>query len=179
MITKFLSRLTFVLVLICLMGAASFAQSQKFSDPNSPYTFELPDPIWKAVVKPTAANPNVEYVYGDRLDGHLEIRKLSIKEGETISDLILREQEQKLQFIPGYVAGKEEVFVGSYRGRAFNYEFVKAGKPMAGRFYYLKTDESTVYVLRFTGYRDKLRTIRNQIDSIARTFKLKESVRQD
>ena len=157
----------------------AFGQSQTFSDPNSPYTFELPEPTWKAVVKPTATNPNVEYVYGDRLDGHLEIRKLAIKENETVSDVIAREQEQKLQFLPGYVAGKEENFAGSLRGKAFNYEYTKFGKTMSGRFYYLKSDESTIYVLRFTGLRDKLRSIRNQIDSISRTFKLKEEIKEN
>lgn len=173
--------LKFLMIGGVIMSFAMFAlgQSQTFSDPNSPYTFELPEPTWKAVVKPTATNPNVEYVYGDRLDGHLEIRKIAIKENETISDVIAREQEQKLQFLPGYVAGKEENFAGFLRGKAFNYEFTKFGKTMSGRFYYLKSDESTLYVLRFTGLRDKLRTIRNQVDSISRTFKLKEEIKEN
>jgi hypothetical protein len=46
---------------------------------------------------------------------------------------------------------------------------------MSGRFYFLKADDKTVYVLRFTGQRDKLRSVRNQTDSIARTFGLKKS----
>ncbi len=45
---------------------------------------------------------------------------------------------------------------------------------MIGRFYFLKAGDNTVYVLRFTGFRDKLRSIRNQTDSIARTFALKK-----
>lgn len=168
-----MKRFIFSLVLSLAFAVFSFGQSQTFSDANVEYTFELPETIWKMVVKPSASSPNVEYAYGDRLDGHLEIRKLSIKEGEVVSDLVQRDQEQKLQFLPGYVAGKEEPFAGAFRGRVFNYEYVKAGKPMSGRFYYLKSDDNTVYVLRFTGYKDKLRLIRNQTDSIARTFKLK------
>jgi hypothetical protein len=170
-----MKRFIFSLVLSLAISVFAFGQSQTFSDANAEYTFELPEPVWKMVVKPSASSPNVEYAYGDRLDGHLEVRKLSIKESEVISDLVQRDQEQKLQFLPGYVAGKEEPFAGAYRGRVFNYEYVKAGKPMSGRFYYLKSDENTVYVLRFTGYKDKLRLIRNQTDSIARTFKLKVS----
>ena len=150
------------------------AQTSTFSDVNAEYTFDLPDAIWKIVIKPTVTSPNVEYAYQDRLDGHLEIRKLKIGETELISDLILRDQEQKLQFLPGYVTGKEEPFAGAFKGRAFNYEFVRFGKNMSGRFYYLKADDSTVYVLRFTGLSNKLRVIRNQTDSIARTFKLKD-----
>lgn len=168
-----MKRFIFSLVLSLAFAVFSFGQSQTFSDANVEYIFELPETTWKMVVKPSASSPNVEYAYGDRLDGHLEIRKLSIKEAEVVSDLVLRDQEQKLQFLPGYVAGKEEPFAGAFRGRVFNYEYVKAGKPMSGRFYYLKADDNTVYVLRFTGYKDKLRLIRNQTDSIARTFKLK------
>ena len=170
-----MKRFIFSLVLSLMFAVFSFGQSQTFSDTNVEYTFELPETVWKMVVKPSASSPNVEYAYGDRLDGHLEIRKLSIKEGELVSDLVQRDQEQKLQILPGYVAGKEDPFAGALRGRVFNYEYVKAGKPMSGRFYYLKVDENTVYVLRFTGLKDKLRVIRNQTDSIARTFKLKAS----
>ncbi len=169
-----MKRLIFSTVLSLILAAITFAQSETFSDPNVEYTFDLPESTWKMVAKPTATSPNVEYAYGDRLDGHFEIRKLKIKDGEVVSDLILRDQEQKLQFLPGYVAGKEEQFAGAMKGRVFNYEFTKSGKNMSGRFYYLKADDSTVYVIRFTGYRDKLRVIRNQTDSIARTFELKK-----
>ncbi len=106
--------------------------------------------------------------------GHLEVRKTAIKAGAALSDMI-GDEEEKLQFLPGFVAGKEENFSGNLKGRVFNYEYVQAGKNMSGRFYYLKSAETTVYVLRFSGMRDKLRGIRNQIDSIARTFKVKAS----
>jgi hypothetical protein len=45
---------------------------------------------------------------------------------------------------------------------------------MSGRFYFLATGPDSFYVLRFTGLTDSLRTIRNQTDSIARTFELKK-----
>lgn len=154
-------------------GISISAQSQTFSDVNTEYTFELPEPAWRMITKPTATSPNVEYVYVDRADALLEIRKLPTKADELISDVIARDQEQKLQFLPGFVAGKEENFAGNLKGKAFNYEFIRGGKNMSGRFYYLKADDSNVYVLRFTGSRDKLRLIRNQTDSIARTFKPK------
>lgn len=169
-----MKKLIFTLALGLALATVNFAQGSTFNDSNVDFTFELPEPIWKMVVKPTAGNPNVEYAYGDRLDGHLEIRKTAIADTELVSDLIQRDQEQKLQFLPGYVAGKEEPFAGGFKGRAFNYEFVRFGKNMGGRFYYLRTDDATVYVLRFTGLKDKLRLIRNQTDSIARTFKIKE-----
>lgn len=155
-----------------LFSVSIFAQSQTFSDPNVSYTFDLPEAAWKMTLKPSNISPNVEYVYGDRSDGHLEIRKLNIKSGEMLSETIDGE-EQKLQFLGGYVAGKEEDFKGALAGKVFNYEYVRSGRNMSGRFYFLKANDTTVYLLRFTAERDKLRSIRNQTDSIARTFKVK------
>ena len=152
-------------------AGSTLAQSETFKDANVQYTFDLPEAVWKQTVKPSNISPNVEYVFGERSDGHLEVRKLSVKADAMLSDIIANE-EQKLQFLPGYVAGKEENFKGSLEGRVFNYEFVRSGRSMSGRFYFLKADDKTVYVLRFTGLRDKLRSIRNQTDSIARTFEL-------
>lgn len=156
-----------------LFAVSAFAQSSTFADANVAYTFNLPQANWKMTLKPSSTSPNVEYVYDERQSGHLEIRKLEIKQGAALSDLI-RDEEQKLQFLPGYVAGKEETFNGTFNGKVFNYEFVRAGRTMSGRFYFLKANGSTVYVLRFVGVGDKLRSIRNQTDSIARTFDLKK-----
>ena len=151
------------------------AQGTTFDDKNVEYTFDLPDSLWKMTVKPSSASPNVEYVYGTRSDGHLEIRKASVKADDMLSDVILREQEQRLQFKPGFVAGKEENFAGNYRGSVFNFEYTQSGKNMSGRYYFLRANDTTVYVLRFTGLRNQLLSIRNQIDSIGRTFKVKAS----
>ncbi|MBK9162935.1 MAG: hypothetical protein IPM21_03345 [Acidobacteria bacterium] len=142
-----------------------------FSDPNVEYSFDVPDPRWKMTAKPSVTNPNVEFVFIDRLEGHLEVRKLNVAQNVLVSDVI-REEEQKLQFLPGYVAGREENFGGKLNGAIFNYEYVRAGRPMAGRFYFLRSG-GNVYVLRFTGFRDKLRSIRTQTDIIARTFGVK------
>jgi hypothetical protein len=86
---------------------------------------------------------------------------------------MIREEEQKLQFVPGYVAGREENFKGAFSGKVFNYEFVRSGRNMSGRFYFLKAAGDTVYVLRFTGEKNSLLSLRNETDLIARTFKVK------
>ena len=164
----------FSVIAALVLTVSAFAQTETFSDANVEYTFELPEATWKMTVKPSTISPNVEYVYGERQSGHLEIRKLSIKPDALLSETI-RDEEQKLQFLPGYVAGKEEEFKGSLNGKIFNYEFVRSGRNMSGRFYFLKADDTNIYVLRFTGQRDKLRSIRNQTDSIARTFDIKKS----
>jgi hypothetical protein len=170
---RIFSTFAFAAVFAVFFALSAFGQNLTFNDLNAGYTFDLPEAAWKQTVKPTTGGVGVEYVYGDRRDGHLEIRKLTIASGELLSDVIQREQEQKLQFLPGYVAVKEENFAGALKGKVFNFEYVKSGKNISGRFYFLKSDETTVYVVRFTGERDKLKAIRNQTDSIARTFKLK------
>lgn len=158
--------------LIMLCAFSAFAQFD-FDDPNVEYTFTLPSDNWKMVSEPSELSPNVEFVYDFKKDGHLEIRKIEV-EPKTLFGEIIEREESALQFTPGYVAGKEENFQGSYNGRIFNYEYVRSGRAMSGRFYFLKTSETSVYVLRFTGLKDKLRSIRNETDSIARTFKIKE-----
>ncbi|MGI8556499.1 MAG: hypothetical protein ACR2LT_09120 [Pyrinomonadaceae bacterium] len=160
------------LSLMCVISTA--AQTSTFSDKNVEYTFELPDSVWKMNFKPTAAEPRVEYIYGDRMNGYLQIRKVPLEGNKTLAD-VMEDTEQKLQFKPGFVAGKEENFAGFYKGKVFNYEYVQSGKNISGRVYYLKTDEPTIYILQFTGLRDQLRPIRNETDSIARTFKVKIS----
>ncbi|HEX8250522.1 MAG TPA: hypothetical protein VF599_20270 [Pyrinomonadaceae bacterium] len=176
---RIFSTFVFSAALSVFFALSAFGQNLTFSDLNAAYTFDLPEATWKQTVKPNAASATVEYVYGDRRDGHLEIRKITITAGEMMSDVILREQEQKLQFLPGYVAGKEENFAGALRGKVFNFEYVRSGRNISGRYYFLKSDDTTVYIVRFTGERDKLKAIRNQTDSIARTFKLKTAEKEN
>jgi hypothetical protein len=164
----------FSVVIGLFLAFTAFAQTSNFSDANVDYSFDLPNETWKMTVKPSQTSPNVEYVFGDRANGHLEIRKLSIKANDIMSDVIAGEEE-KLKFLQGYVAGKEENFAGNLRGSIFNFEFLRSGRNMSGRFYFLKVNPTTVYVLRFTAQKEKLITIRNQTDSIARTFEVKKS----
>jgi len=161
-----------VLVLLCY--ACLFVAAQEvFTTSKLEYTIDLPSPTWRAISEPDAVHEHAEFVYGDRLDGYLQIRKEVVEAGTTPRDLAQRDQEQKLRFIPGFVEGKEENFSGRLSGYTFSYEFVKTGKPMTGRIYYLQADNRTIYSLRFSGLRDKLPLIRNQTDSIARSFRLK------
>src|SRR5262245_15395587 len=101
------------------------------------------------------------------------IRKETIEDGVTMSDFAHRDLDQKTRFLPGYVAGKEDSFTGRLSGVTNSYEFTERGKAMAGRTYYLQGDARTVFVLRFTGLREKLLRIRNQTDQIARSLRLK------
>ncbi len=68
----------FSMVASLLLCVSAVAQSQVFNNADVEYTFELPEADWKMTVTPSRTSPNVEYVYGDRRDGHIEIRKLTL-----------------------------------------------------------------------------------------------------
>ena len=161
-----------VLILIGLMASGAIAQ-QLYTHDKVDYTFEVPSATWRAIVQPDSAHEHPEFVYGDRLDGYLTVRKEIVDAGTSASELARRDQDLKLRFLPGFVEGKEEPFNGRLDGVTISYEFIKTGKPMLGRTYYLQANNRTIYALRFTGLRDKLSRIRNQTDLIARSFKLK------
>ena len=169
------------LTLVCSLGLMTgflvlnraAAQEQNYSNSKYNYTVQFPSALWKLISEPDEIHQHAEFVYGDRNDGFLRIRKEALDEGLTVAEFARRDQEQRVHFLPGYVDGKDEPFSGRLSGRTVSYEYTQAGKPMAGRTYYLQADDHTVYALRFTGLRDKLARIRNQTDLIARSFKLK------
>ena len=152
-------------------GSLADGQAQTYTSQKVGFSVEFPSPAWRLVDEPDDLHQHTEFVYGDRIDGYLRIRKESLDEGVTMSDFAHRDQDQKTRFLPGYVDGKEESFAGRLSGLTTSYEFTERGKPMAGRTYYLQGDGRSVYVLRFTGLRDKLLRIRNQTDQIARSLR--------
>lgn len=166
---KALVRFSVLLLPILVPTLVASAQESVFSDPAVDYSFTLPEPKWKLTVRPNATNNSVEFVYGDRTDCHLQVRRISVP-SDTLLAQIIEEEEQRLQIRPGFVAGREENFNGKLRGAVFNFEYLASGRNMAGRFYFLRSNENTVYVLRFTGNKDVVRSLRNQLDSIARSF---------
>jgi hypothetical protein len=164
--------LAFVLVTFVLMTPVALAQ-QVYTHDKVDYSFDIPSATWRSILEPDAAHEHPEFVYGDRLDGYLTIRKEIVDAGTSPTELARRDQDLKLRFLPGFVEGKTDSFNGRLDGVTMSYEFVRTGKPMLGRTYYLQADSRTIYALRFTGLRDKLSRIRNQTDLIARTFKIK------
>lgn len=151
----------------------SSAQEHSFSSAKVNYIVDFPSPTWRLVDEPDEVHQHAEFVYGDRNDGYLRIRRESLEENLTVKEFARRDQDQKERFRPGYLDGKEEAFAGRLSGVTTSFEFSQNGKPMSGRSYYLQGDSGNVYVLRFTGMRDKLARIRNQTDLIARSLRLK------
>ena len=134
--------LAFVLVLIALMAPVALAQ-QVYTNDRVEYSFEIPSANWRTINDPDATNEHPEFVYGDRLDGYLTIRKEVVDANSTCAELAERDQV-KLRFLPGFVEGKQEPFNGRLDGVTISYEFVRIGKPMLGRTYYLQADNRTI-----------------------------------
>ena len=151
------------------------AQEHSYTSTKVGYMVDFPSASWRLIDEPDDIHQHTEFVYNDRVDGYLRIRKETLDEGLTIREYAVRDQDQRVKlFLPGYVDGKlDDPFVGRLKGVTVSYEYTLAGKPMAGRTYYLGADSSTVYVLRFTGMRDKLARIRKQTDQIARSLRVK------
>src|SRR5215213_3157865 len=131
--------LAFALVLFALMAPVALAQ-QVYTHDKVDYSFDLPSATWRAILEPDAAHEHPEFVYGDRLDGFLTIRKEVVEAGTTAAELARRDQDLKLRFLPGFVEGKQEAFNGRLNGVTISYEFVRTGKSMLGRTYYLQAD---------------------------------------
>lgn len=162
-----LSAIAFALV---FSNAAASAQ-ETFE--NATYALELPNATWKTTSRSDGAHQHAEFIYSDRLDGHLRLRREVVEADVTTEKLARRDEDQKLRYQNGFVGGKLQPFAGRLNGSVLNYEYTAAGKPMLGRVYYLQADPRTIYVLQFTGLRDKLQRIQNQTDAIARSFRLK------
>ena len=164
----------FILALALLAVPAAASAQESLVRETDEYALELPTQVWRAVPRHDSAHQHTEFVNGDRLDGYLRVRREVVAGNRDLREYARAEADTKLCYLPGFVGGKEENFAGRLRGVVSTYEYTSGGKPMAGRVYYLQADGRTVYVLHFTGLRDKLQRIQNQTDAITRSFRPKQ-----
>jgi len=156
-------------------GRAAHSQKRTFTADDLEYVLDLPSPEWQAVSR-FDVHQHFEFVYGnDPANGHLQIRKILVDSGTTAAELFERDEKLELQKLAGYVVCSGTEFKGRLSGTVFWYEYVSGGRPMFGNVYYLQIDKLTFYSLRFTASRDKLPILRNQMDFIARSFRLKQA----
>src|ERR1700704_111009 len=80
-------------------------QEHSYTSPKVDYVVDFPSAAWKLVDEPDEVHQHTEFVYGDRNDGYLRIRKEAVEEGITVKDFARRDQDQKERFRPGYVDG--------------------------------------------------------------------------
>jgi hypothetical protein len=153
------------------------AQANAVEDPEGKYSLTLPNADWLAIQSQDGlGRKQVEIVYKVREDGLLKVRRIDVEKGSKLLDVFKRDEGQSLTFLPGYTKGPLEDFSaagGKIPAAVTAYDFTTGGRPKKGRNYYLMVNETTVYLLRFTGNRGTMEALRSQTDAIARSFKVK------
>jgi hypothetical protein len=158
----------------CALALAALASAQEvYTSAEFGFELELPNQTWRALPRDEGSHRHAEFIYGDRSDGLLRVRKEIVSESDQLHELADRDRDNKLRFLPGLVPGRREEFPGRLNGISVPYEYTQAGKPWVARLYYLRADPRTVYVLHFTGRRETLLRLRSQTDAIARSFRVK------
>ena len=159
--------LVVVLAIVAAVGAAT-------AQDGDTYKLDLSTGWEQSSFVDGAKIRRVEYVYGDRSQGLLKVKRIRAESGQTLEDVVARDVDGSLKFQPGFVQGRQERFAGgSLTGYLVQFDFTRGGKPMLGRFYYLQGSDATVWVLQFTGDRTTLGEIRNVTDQMARSFREK------
>ncbi|HEU0251772.1 MAG TPA: hypothetical protein VFR12_01990 [Pyrinomonadaceae bacterium] len=165
-----------LLLIIPPLSINANAQTHTFTREGVEYMLDLPSPSWR-VVSRVDVHEHFEFVNGDDYsNGYLRLRKRLVTSDMTSEDLFSEAEKWELQKLPGYVVcsgGKGTEFNGQLKGTVFSYEFVNQGRNMDGRIYYLRLDSRTFYILHFTVASEKLPSLRDQMDSIARSFRFK------
>ena len=152
------------------------ASAQTFSREGVEFVIDFPSASWRSVTR-VDVHEHVEFIDGtDARNGYLRLRKRVVASGATAASLFREDERLDLSRLPGYVVcsgGKGTEFSGKLKGTWYSYEFVKDGTNMDGRLYYVQADSRTFYVLHFTVASEKMAVIGPEMDSIARSFRLK------
>lgn len=165
-----------IAVLLGVVSAAASAQdtgeqaAEKVTKPE--YTIDLPAGWSEESFIDGAKIKRTEYVYGDRSQGLLKVKRIRAERGQTLEDVAGRDVDGTLKFLPGYVPGRAERFGGgSLQGQFVQFDFTRGGRQLLGRHYYLAGSDGAVWVLQYTGDRSILGQLRNVTDQMARSFR--------
>jgi hypothetical protein len=170
------SRILTIAMIIIFAGVFSAdikGQTRSYTAENLDYVLVLPTAQWRAIKVPGVAYDTTEFLYEPDGAVHLRIRKELVDADVTVADLIQRQQTLDRSSLLGYVKGKVEPFTGRLNGARYAYEYVTEGKPTARLIYYLEANSRLIYRLEFAGPPDLLRSLSEQTDLIARSFRLK------
>lgn len=156
-------------------AAERSGEARRFADPEAGFELELP-PGWRA--ENAVENDGrriLEIIYRDRSQSLLKVRREAVPADcgdDPPRCMAEREAETSLQFRPDFQLKKRERFsTAAARGTLLTFTFRRVGKPMTGRYYFLQTDERTVWVLRFEGETRFHDTLRYQTDRLAYSFR--------
>jgi hypothetical protein len=158
------------LVLFAEFPLAIGAQNgQDFTDPGGQYKLTLIGD-WRAVSYSDAVGrQKTEFVYRDRAEGLLKITRETLS--GTLADAVRQEEENLKIYRSGFEGAAREPFGGgALSGIRFSFFSTEGNRKMANTHYYLQ-DKNAMWVLRFSGKRGSLDTVRNLTDQIARSFR--------
>ena len=163
--------------LLALVFAAGIAANavgapildKEYQDPGGKFKIVLIGD-WRPVSYSDAVGrQKTEFVYRDRSEGLLKITRENL-DSRTVADLA-REEEETLKVYKGAleITGNEQFGGGSLKGIRLSFYYVEGGRRSA-TYYYLQHGDGA-WVLRFTGKRGAIDTIRNITDQMARSFR--------
>jgi hypothetical protein len=170
---------TSYLLLAAILGALmvtslwATTQEREFQDPNGRFSLTLKEGWEPSVQKDGAGNPVVDIIFENRERGLLRIRERRRDQDTPPEEFARREQELSIRFLPGFTSASIEPFnTKNYPGVVLSFDFTKGGRPKTARYYYLKIDANSFYTLLFEGDSQVLRTLRNRLDLMARSFRV-------
>jgi hypothetical protein len=160
------------LAMVLLSGFAPAVKTQngqEFTDPAGQYKLTLIGD-WRAVsYNDAVGRQKTEFVYRDRSEGLMKITRESLS--GSLADAVRQEEENLKIYRSGFEGAAREPFGGgALNGIRLSFFSTEGNRKMANTYYYLQ-DKNAMWVLRFSGKRGSLDTIRNLTDQIARSFR--------
>ncbi len=161
-----------LMAIVLFAGFASVVASpnaQEFIDPAGQYKLTLIGD-WRAVTYNDAVGrQKTEFVYRDRAEGLLKITREALT--GSLADAVRQEEENLKIYRSGFEGAAREPFGGgALNGIRLSFFSTEGNRKMANTYYYLQ-DKNSMWVLRFTGKRGSLDTLRNVTDQIARSYR--------
>jgi hypothetical protein len=176
LIPRSFNRLFWLSVLLFTFSATAKAQ-EVFDDPDGEYTVTLPAGWIGVVNQDGLGRKDVNIVFRIRENGALKVRRIDDVDADLeVMEFAKQDEHTVVRFLPGYDRIGIERFAlpGGKIGTLLSYDYKNStGQPFTGRNYYLRSGEKSIYILRFTGRKNTLGSLRNQTDAIARSFKVK------
>ena len=162
-----------VIVIFAILFPSTFkSQTRSYADEKLNYVLVLPSAHWHTINVPGIVNDKTEFRYKNG-DVHLGVRRELVPADVTVAELIQWQQKLDRSSLLGYVKEKVEPVAGLLSGAKYAYEYVTNGKPTAKVIYYLEASNRIIYRLEFAGSPELLRSLSEQTDFIARSFRVK------
>jgi hypothetical protein len=162
------------LVLLGLLLMVGFQSPPlEFDDPEGFFHISLPSGWVPITNTDPAGKQQLELiVFRMRENGALKIRRVTVDKAVDTAEFAKKDENERLRFLLAYDPVSVEKFSANGPATLVSYNFNNAaGQKMTGRNYYVRANETTMFILNFTGNKNTLGVIRNQTDFIARSLK--------